>query len=75
MFVELPLGRRSNLNVQGGLSFRPFASPRFELRVSVGLWKPKTNQIGMRAAAASRAWGRPPSTPTIAGSTRGRILR
>ncbi len=48
-FVEVPLGRRSNLTVEGGLAFRPSDSPRFELRVSGGVWKPKTNHVGMRA--------------------------
>jgi hypothetical protein len=43
-FVEAPLGRRSNLTVEGGLAFRPSASPRFELRVSAGLWKPKSSR-------------------------------
>ena len=48
--VEVPLGRRSNINLQGGLSFRPFGSPRFELKVTAGLWKPKTNHIGLHAS-------------------------
>jgi hypothetical protein len=50
-FVEAPLGRRSNVMIQGGLAFRPYESPRFELKVSVGLWKPKTNHIGIRAGS------------------------
>ncbi len=48
-FVEAPIGRRSNVMVEGGLSFRPYDSPRFELKVSAGLWKTKTNRIGLRA--------------------------
>jgi hypothetical protein len=48
--VEVPLFNHSNVNVEGGLSFRPAASPRFELRVSVGLWKPRVARVGMRAA-------------------------
>ena len=50
-FVEAPLGRRSNAMILGGLAFRPYESPRFELKVSVGLWKPKTNHLGIPAAS------------------------
>ena len=49
-FVEAPLGRRSNVMFQGGLAFRQYESPRFEMRLSVGLWKPKTNHVGIAAA-------------------------
>jgi hypothetical protein len=48
-FMEVPLGRRSNLNLAGGLSFGPVAPARFELRMSVGVWKPKTYHLGVRA--------------------------
>jgi hypothetical protein len=48
-FIEVPIGRESNVSVEGGLAFRPSASPRFELRVSVGLWKPKSSYVGVRA--------------------------
>lgn len=47
--VEVPLGNRSNVSLQAGLSFRPAASPRFDLKVNAGLWKPKTNHVGIRA--------------------------
>jgi len=47
--VEVPVLNRSNVNFQAGLSFRPYASPRFELKLSVGLWKPKSNHFGIRA--------------------------
>ena len=47
--VEIPLGNSSNLNFQVGLAFRPYDSPRFEMRTSIGLWKPRTGEIGMRA--------------------------
>lgn len=50
-FIEVPLGRRSNAMILGGLAFRPYESPRFELKVSVGLWKPKTNHLGIPAAS------------------------
>ncbi len=53
-FVEAPLGRRSNVAVAGGLAFQPYGSPRFELRISAGLWKPKTNRIGVRAGSDHR---------------------
>ena len=49
-FVETSLGRRANAMFQGGLSFRPYESPRFEMRVSIGVWKPKSHRIGMEAA-------------------------
>ena len=49
--VEVPVLNRSNLNFQAGLSFRPYASPRFETKLSVGLWKPTTNRFGIRAAS------------------------
>ncbi|HEY5616364.1 MAG TPA: hypothetical protein VIK60_00380 [Vicinamibacterales bacterium] len=48
--VEVPLFNRSNATLEGGLSFRPAASPRFELRVSAGLWKPRSVRVGMRAS-------------------------
>ena len=48
-YVEAPIGRKSNVSVEGGLSFRPAASPRFEIRISVGLWKPRTSYVGVRA--------------------------
>ena len=47
--VEVPLGNSSNVSFQAGLSFRPYESPRFEMRMSVGLWKPRTAEIGLRA--------------------------
>ena len=47
--VEMPLGNSSNVSFQAGLSFRPYASPRFEMRMSLGLWKPRTAEIGLRA--------------------------
>ena len=47
--VEVPLGDHSNASFQAGLSFRPYASPRFEMRTSIGLWKPRTAEIGLRA--------------------------
>lgn len=50
-FMEAPIGRRSNAMIQGGLAFRPYESPRFELRLSVGLWKPKTNHVGIGAGS------------------------
>jgi hypothetical protein len=49
-FMEAPIGRRSNAMVLGGLAFRPYESPRFEMKVSIGLWKPKTNHAGISAA-------------------------
>ena len=52
-FVEAPLGRRSNVSIEGGLAFRPTESPRFEFRINFGLWKPKSRHVGMRAAKAS----------------------
>jgi hypothetical protein len=45
--VEVPVLNRSNVNFQAGLSFRPYASPRFEMKLSVGVWKPKTNEFGL----------------------------
>ena len=50
-FVETSIGRRANAMIQGGLSFRPYESPRFEMRVTVGLWKPKSHRIGIESAA------------------------
>lgn len=50
-FVEAPLGRHSNVSVEGGLAFRPYSSPRFEIRIGAGLWKPKTNHVGVRAGS------------------------
>jgi hypothetical protein len=61
-FLEAPLGKHSNVNIEGGLSFRPrnperptgagtSGSPRFELRASVGLWKPKTSRVGLQAGS------------------------
>jgi hypothetical protein len=47
--VEVPLANRSTISVQGGVSFRPYDSPRFHLLVNVGLWKPSTAQVGMKA--------------------------
>ena len=47
--VEVPLGNSSNASVQAGLAFRPYASPRFEMRMSLGLWKPRTAEVGLRA--------------------------
>jgi len=49
-FVETSLGRRANVMVQGGLSFRPYESPRFEMKMSIGVWKPKSHRIGIEAA-------------------------
>jgi hypothetical protein len=49
-FVESSIGRRANAMIQGGLSFRPYESPRFEMKVSVGVWKPKSHRIGIEAA-------------------------
>jgi len=48
-FVEAPIGKHTNVSVEGGVAFRPTESPRFEFRINFGLWKPKTRQIGMRA--------------------------
>ena len=53
-FVETSLGRRANAMFQGGLSFRPYESPRFEMKMSIGLWKPKSHRIGVEAAADHR---------------------
>jgi hypothetical protein len=50
-FVETSIGRRANAMIQGGLSFRPYESPRFEMKVSVGVWKPKSHRIGIESAA------------------------
>jgi hypothetical protein len=47
--VEVPLGNSSNASFQAGLAFRPYASPRFEMRMSIGLWKPRTAEVGLRA--------------------------
>jgi hypothetical protein len=47
--LEIPLADRSNVNLHAGVAFRPAASPRFELSVSMGVWKPKTNHVGIRA--------------------------
>ena len=49
-FVETSLGGRANVMLQGGLSFRPYESPRFEMRLSIGVWKPKSHRIGIEAA-------------------------
>lgn len=53
-FMEASIGRRANAMFQGGLSFRPFESPRFEMKVSVGVWKPKSHHIGIEAAGDHR---------------------
>jgi hypothetical protein len=53
-FVETSLGRRANVMFQGGLSFRPYESPRFEMKMSIGVWKPKSHRIGVEAAADHR---------------------
>jgi hypothetical protein len=53
-FLEAPLGKHTNVTLAGGLSFRPYASPRFELRLSAGLWKPKTNHLGLHAGSDER---------------------
>ncbi len=52
-FIEAPLGKHGNINIEGGLSFSPTrnAPARFELRVSAGVWKPKTNHVGVRAGS------------------------
>ena len=47
--VEVPLFNRSNVNFQVGLSFRPYGSPRFEMKVSTGLWKLRSNRFGLPA--------------------------
>jgi hypothetical protein len=47
--VEVPILNRSNVNFQAGLSFRPAGSPRFEMKLSFGVWKPKTNYFGMKS--------------------------
>ena len=47
--VEMPLGNSSNVSFQAGLSFRAYESPRFEMRLSLGVWKPRTAEIGLRA--------------------------
>ena len=47
--VEIPLFNHANVGLLPGLSFRPYASPRFELKVSVGLWKPRNDQFGLPA--------------------------
>ena len=49
-FVEASIGGHANAMFQGGLSFRPYESPRFEMKVSVGVWKPKSHRIGIEAA-------------------------
>jgi hypothetical protein len=51
---ELPLFDRSNVNVHAGVAFRPSDSPRFEMNVTVGLWKRKTNHVGIRVDAPKR---------------------
>ena len=52
--VEMTLFNHSNVNVQGGLAFQPVGSPRFDLRVTVGLWKPRTKMVGMKAGSDHR---------------------
>jgi hypothetical protein len=47
--AEVPLGDHSNINFQAGLAFHPYGSPRFEMKVSLGVWKPRTAEIGLRA--------------------------
>jgi hypothetical protein len=47
--VELPLFNRSNAGIQAGVAFRPSDSPRFEMKVHLGLWKPRMTDVGMRA--------------------------
>jgi hypothetical protein len=47
--IEVPLLNKANLTLHPGVAFRAFASPRFEMRVSVGVWKPRTAGFGVRA--------------------------
>ena len=47
--IEVPLFNKANVTLHAGLAFRAVASPRFEMRVSVGVWKRRTTEIGLRA--------------------------
>lgn len=47
--VEIPLFNKANVGFQTGLTFRPSDSPRFEMKVHLGFWKPGRSDIGMRA--------------------------
>ena len=78
--VEVPMFNHSNVNFQAGLSFRPYASPRFEMKVSVGLWKPRrissafapTDRARRRTQHRTRhrAWHRPDASNHVTQSAK-----
>ena len=49
--IEMTLFNHSNVNIQGGVAFQGRGAARFDMRLSVGVWKPKTKMMGMKAGS------------------------
>ena len=49
--VEIPLRNVGNVNLMTGLSVQPGGSPRFEIRISTGFWKPRLAAVGVAAGS------------------------
>lgn len=52
--VEIPIRNAGNVNLMTGLSVQPGGSPRFEIRISTGFWKPRLASVGLAAGSDRR---------------------